>query len=223
MTDLSTQDPSTHDVSTHDLSSHEEELRRRSLLMITAAIMLLVISTPLFLWYRATTSSAAFSDAEVLEKNRLGAATLDLEVGDGSARFEASNLAPGDMVSGQLELVNAGTLPLLFELRGVTDGDLLGEWIRFEIWTQSSDCSVQDTAPRVATDLTFGTASEIPVAASSPAAAQGRLAAGERRTLCLGARLLLEAPNQVQGHRTEIDLVIDAVHDIESETAGANR
>lgn len=207
-------------VSTKDsaLESHEEIIRRRTVMMITAALLLIVISAPIFLWYRATTSSATFADAEVLEKNRLGAAILDIEVGDGAATFNASNLAPGDVVSGQLELVNAGTLPLLYELRGHSDGDLLAEWIRFEIWEQSADCSAQDTTTRLATELTFGPAITTPGAVSGPAVSEGRLVVGERQVVCLGARLLLEAPNEVQGRITQIDLVIDAVHDIESET-----
>ncbi len=202
---------------------HEELLRRRSVMAIVAALLLLVISTPIWLIYRANSSTAAFADAEILGNNRLGAATLDIEVGNGAATFEATNLAPGDVVSGQLELHNAGTLPLLYEISGSSDGDLLAEWLRFELWLSEDTCNVADPTNRIAQDLSFDPTvppfDELNVTGRA-VVARGALSVGERQTMCLGARLVLEAPNDVQGRRTEIDIVVDAVHDIEADQDG---
>ena len=48
----------------------------------------------------------------------------------------------------------------------------------------------------------------------APDADLARLAVAERVITCIGARLLLEAPNEVQGRRTDVTIVVDAVHDI---------
>ena len=204
---------------THE--EHAELLRRRSLIAIVAALLLLVICAPIWLITRADSSTAAFADAEVLEKNRLGAARLDIEIGDGTATFEASNMAPGDFVSGQLELANVGTLPLLYEISGSSDGDLLAEWLRFELWLTSTTCAIDDPADRLVEDVTFdpsvGSIDELGNVVGRTTVARGALDVGQERTVCVGARLLLDAPNDVQGRRTEIDMVIDAVHDIELE------
>ncbi|MGB5757867.1 MAG: hypothetical protein WBM50_13205, partial [Acidimicrobiales bacterium] len=106
------------------------------LLFVAAA----VIALPLWLWWSASRSSAAFGDSEILDGNRLGAATLDVEVGRRTAAFLAENLAPGDRVSGQLELENVGTLPLRYQVGAVTDGGPLGDWLRFDVWTTTEVC-----------------------------------------------------------------------------------
>lgn len=202
---------------------HDELLRRRSIMAISAALLLLVISTPIWLIYRANSSTAAFADAETLQNNRLGAAILDIEVGGGAATFEATNLAPGDFVSGQLELKNVGTLPLLYEVTGSSDGDLLAEWLRFELWLSNTTCTINDPNDRFAEDIVFDP--EIPsfdelTDTGRTVVARGSLSVGQQQVMCVGARLLLDAPNEAQGRRTEIDMVVDAVHDIEAEQLG---
>lgn len=203
---------------THE--EHEQMLRHRSFLAVVAALLLLAISAPIWLIYNANSSTAAFADAEVLDNNRLGAARLDLEIGDSSAIFEATNLAPGDVVSGQLELRNTGTLPLLYEVSGYSDGDPLADWLLFELWLSHNTCSVDDTAERLAQNLTFGPSIgsfDDGAVDGRAVVAQGGLSVGEHRTMCIGARLALEAPNDAQGRRTQIDIVIDAVHNIEAD------
>lgn len=213
------------DLARHE-HDHEELLRRRSIMAVVGALLLLVICAPMWLVYRASTSTAAFADSEVLDKNRLGAAILDIEIGDGAVTFEASNLAPGDIVSGQLELKNAGTLPLLYEISGNSDGDPLADWLRFELWISSTTCDISDPTDRLAQDVVFdprATSFDDISASESSAIARGSLGVGQRRIVCMGARLVLEAPNDVQGRRSEIDIIVDAVHDIETDLAEAAR
>ncbi len=213
-------------LETHQLSQIDaiqpgaaDDERDPRLLVAIALFLLLVMSIPLFLWWQGSRSSAAFADSEVLESNHLGAATLDLEIGDGTATFRAENMAPGDVVSGQLELVNAGSLPLLFAVTGTADGDPLAEWLRFNVWRSDATCRPDALGPLLATDITLTPSPTVLVGdATSPlASARTQLSIGDSSNICLGAVLLLDAPNAVQGRRTEIDLVVDAVHDLEVE------
>jgi hypothetical protein len=184
-----------------------------------ALLLLLVMSIPLFLWWRGSLSSAAFADSEVLESNHLGAATLDLEIGNGTATFRAENMAPGDVVSGQLELVNAGSLPLLFAVTAAGDGDRLAEWLRLSVWRSDATCSADAPGPLLAADIVLTPSLTVLVGnVASPLASAGtQLSVGDSTNVCLGALLLLDAPNAVQGRQTEIDLVVVAVHDFEVE------
>ena len=197
-------------------SSEQGHDHRR--LIAVAVLLLIVVSAPLWLWWRASRSTAAFADAEVLDNNRLGAATLDLEIGESTVTFEAVNLAPGDSVSAQLELENAGTLPLRFVISGRSDGDPLADWLRFAVWRTDDICRPDQPGPRVVQDVFLAsTPAPLVVDDALPAStSHSALAVGESGVVCLGARLMLEAPNEVQGRRTEIDLVIDAIHDIEA-------
>ena len=195
----------------------EDEDHRR---LIAIALLLLIIAlTPVWLWWRASQTTAAFADSEVLETNHLGAATLDLEVGDDTVTFAVENMAPGDIVSGQLELANAGTLPLTFVVSGTSDGDELANWLRFDVWRSDAICRPDTPGVLITSDVTLtprasNLIGDLADATSSPAS---RLAVGESTIVCLGARLLLEAPNAVQGRRSEVDLVVYALHDLDAE------
>ena len=199
-----------------DVAEQGHDHRR---LIAIAVLLLIVASTPLWLWWRASRSTAAFADAEVLKSNRLGAATLDVEIGESTVTFEAVNLAPGDAVSAQLELENVGTLPLRFVVSGQSDGDLLADWLRFDMWRATDICRADDPGDLLVDDvaLTPATALLLGDDALPATTSESALAVGDSTIVCLGARLLLEAPNDVQGRRTEIDLIVDAVHDIEAE------
>ena len=106
-------------------TAHPEQTKHQLKLATIALLLLIIVLAPVFLWYQSQRSSAAFADSEVLATNHLGAGVLDLAVGEKTLTFEANNLAPGDTVSGQLELVNAGTLPIVLEVAANSDGDLL--------------------------------------------------------------------------------------------------
>ena len=200
-----------------DAREVEEPDHRRFL--VIAVVVLLIVSMPALLWWRASRSTAAFADAEVLETNRLGAATLDLEIGTDTIVFTAENLAPGDAVSGQLELVNAGTLPMVFTVLGTSDGDPLADWLRFDIWRTDSICRPDEPGDLVVADIALTPRAAILVGevGDIEAGDEAKLAVGQSTLVCVGARLLLDAPNEVQGRRTDVDLIVNAVHDLEAE------
>jgi hypothetical protein len=187
-------------------------------LIVIALVLLIIVLAPVLLWYQSARSSAAFADSEVLATNHLGAGILDLEIGEQTVTFEANNLAPGDTVSGQLELVNAGTLPILLEVAANSDGDPLAQWLSFDLWKSATVCSPDDTDPLFSSDVVLTTSRAVLLSSSAETSSDdNRLAVGENAIFCLGSQLLLDAPNEVQGRRTEIDLVVVAVHDIEAD------
>ncbi len=199
-------------------TTRSEQRKHQMSLTAIALLLLIIVLAPLLLWYQSARSSAAFADSEVLATNRLGAGVLDLEVGQTTVAFEANNLAPGDVVSGQLELVNAGTLPILLEVAANSDGDLLAEWMRFELWKSGSVCSPDDADARFISDVVLTRSPAVLFGSSVGTDSMDvQLAVGENAIFCLGSQLLLDAPNEVQGRRAEIDLVVVAVHDIEAE------
>ena len=192
---------------------------RRLVAAVAALCALLAVSVPLVVWWVSDRSSATFADSEVLDANHLGAATLDLEVGNEIAGFTAENLAPGDEVSGQLVLTNAGTLPLRYGATAVSSGGVLADWLRFELWPTTGICGPGQTGERIVDDLLLPTT---PITLLELSAGAGSrffqlLPPGESATLCLGASLPLSAPNEVQGRRLEVTLTLVAEHAIDVE------
>ena len=197
--------------------------RRVPVLVLVLALLATVV--PVGLWWVAAGSSASFSDAEVLADNRLGAATVDLEVGQSEAVLSATNLAPGDLVTGHLELANRGTLPIVVsvdaKLRS-TDSEALGPWLLFEVWVQSGSCGPADTTERLIEGVSLG-ATLAPLLPLAPEPRPDlRLAPDETTVLCIGARLPLAAPNSIQGTTADLELVVTGAHDVAATEAGTN-
>lgn len=193
----------------------EENLPQPHLVAIALAVLaLLAAIVPVGLWWMASTSTASFADAEVLEANHLGAASLDIVVGSDSAVLVAGNLAPGDVVSGQLEVTNAGTLPLRYGIKARTGGGLLRDWLVFELWEGENLCRPGNPIAPVVSGVKLSSTDTTLVSVGE---AGLMLGPDESAVLCLGASLPLAAPNDVQGQRLDVELIIDAEHDIEAD------
>ena len=194
--------------------------RRRLLAVIVLLLALITLAIPAWLWWNASSSSASFADSEVLETNRLGAGTIDIEVSPSSAAFTALNLAPGDMVSGHLLLTNSGSLPLRYWITATSSGGLLSQWLLFGVWVGRSQCAPTDTAPRIVDNLQIGVnaAQLVGQPARDEAAPGPTLAPGESELICLGATLPLVAPNSVQSQQMDVEIVVNAEHDVQAES-----
>lgn len=213
-----------------EATPHTGTDRRRLLLAgVVTVVVLLAVAVPAVVAVVARRSSASFADAEVLATNRLGAAVLDVEVGPDPdravvdpasepARMVAANLAPGDVVSGHLELRNAGDVPLRFGLSAVAEDDgVLTTWLRFEAWRGSGACAPGQTGVRLAEDVTFSTIPVVLIDLAPPPAGQGiELAPGASTVVCIGAELPLETPNEAQGRTLGVTFVVDAVQVVEA-------
>lgn len=189
---------------------------QRRVILSLALLAVLIVGIPLMIWLASANSSASFSDAEVMNDNRLGASTLDIEVGSAEAVFDARNLAPGDTVSGHLDVANVGTLPLTLSVSATSSDGVLADWLLFSVWTVEGSCLPDDLATDrgqpLAVDLRISGSGTGSLGSGEPI----RLAPGEGLVLCLGAALPLEAGNEVQGQQLGVNLVLDAVHDLEA-------
>ncbi|MEM9561342.1 MAG: hypothetical protein AAGA93_01910 [Actinomycetota bacterium] len=207
--------------------------RRRVALLVAASVVvaLLGVSVPVGVALVSRSSSASFADREVLATNRLGAATLDLQVDGGSSNsplvelgegpqaidedtsnavFVATNLAPGDRVSGHLEMTNRGDLPLRYGLQAVSSDGMLAEWLRFEAWVGSGICSPDQAGPRLVSEARVSAEPAVLLPLATPAGATplNVLEPGESTLWCLGATLLLETPNEAQGQALDVTLFV---------------
>ncbi len=120
---------------------------------------------------------------------------------------------------------NVGTLPLRYQVGAVTDGGPLGDWLRFDVWTTTEVCRPGAAELLLASGVRLSAAPTVLVGAlpgvatdrASGSDEELRLAPGGAVIVCLGARLPLEAPNEIQGQRLDVELVIQAEHDLDVE------
>jgi hypothetical protein len=206
----------------HDTGTSAPQ-RRRGGIAAVVAVAAFGVAVPLGIGLGAARSGANASDTEELGVNRLGAATLDLEVRtidapqETSAALRARNLASGDTVAGELTIKNVGSLPLRYSVSARTDGGALAAWLLFDVWSGTRACeggpSGSDEILR--TNLLM-TASQVAVVGNS---ATGRhdgdrlLEPGTSERLCIRASLPMTAPNEAQGTQLGFDLTISAEHD----------
>lgn len=194
--------------------------RRRLLAVVGVLVALLAIGLPLALFVVADGTDARVADRADIGTNRLGAATLDLEVGDVETTLGATDLAPGDVVVGQVQLINAGSLPLHYSGRMLTDDGTLARFLQFDVWVTTSGCELEpvDAAAQLAMNLQLATDDALLFGDPASGRQEGdrRLAPGATELLCVRARLPLTAGNAAQNTQLDVRLVFDAEHDIEA-------
>ena len=194
------------------------EQRPQSVRTIVIALVLAVLlGVPALLMVRSDQTSAAISDAERLGLNNLGAATLDIELGAGTATFDADNLAPGDRFVGVLDLRNAGSLPLRYSVTTTTAASPLTEWVTVQMWPAGAEpCGLP---PATAVDHRVVEGAQALVGNPAPGGQPGdrTLVVGGAERLCFGLHVSLDAPNELQGLVLTNDLTITAEHDLEAE------
>ena len=129
-------------------------------------VLLVVLALPVGIAVVSIGSGANFADDERFSGNRLGAGTVDVaidevvEVTDGArsratsgdpAVFSATNMAPGDHLTGALAVNNDGTLPLRFWVtaKSTTSSGALADWLLFDGWLADDCRSGPEGAERV--------------------------------------------------------------------------
>ncbi len=206
----------------------QERLNSTPLLVLVVLIVLLV---PAGVAVLAVDSGANFSDSEQFVGNRLGAGSVDIAVNEvvdatqaasrrrpdaaDPAVFTATNMAPGDVVSGRLAINNTGTLPIRYWItaKATTSSSALGDWLLFDGWA-ADDCT---TGPDVA-EQTFTTnvvldADHVGLIGTSTGSTDRLvLEPGAAAVMCVGAHLPLSAPNEVQAATVEVELIVYAEH-----------
>lgn len=184
---------------------------RTRLALIVAAVALVLAAPVVLIALRADSGSAAFGDVEQVGRNRLSAATLDIEVGSRTAPIGVTDLAPGDLAAGQVEFRNAGTLPLRYVLEASVSTPRIADDLTW--WFRFSD----DVTCPSETGWRAGSASDVEVAGrdlvagvtlASPAGR--RLDIGERHIVCLAVELDIEASNDAQATTVGLELIARA-------------
>jgi hypothetical protein len=189
-----------------DQPDEQRERRRKALAAVFVVLLVVAVAgTVGFAIQKVGRSQAAFGDLEDLGVNHLGAATLDLAVGERTALLEARDMAPGDRAIGTIELVNAGTLPLRYALLADTSASELTRWLTLDLWV-GDDCELGVAGvPQGAevllrgNTITSGGASWVGDVAVGAQAGDRVLLPAQRETLCVAVELPINAPNDAMG------------------------
>ncbi len=180
-------------------------------------LLVLATSVPAWLVWMGGRSSAAFSDAEVLDDNHLGAATVDIEFGQAPIRLVAESMAPGDSITGQVEVTNVGSLPILLGIEAKRSEGWLGTWLLFDLGLSETQCVAADTLQDpLLSGLALATTTTSLVDPLIHIMPELQLGPDQSITLCLRATLPLSTPNEAQGARADVDFIINALHDVEA-------
>lgn len=197
--------------------------RRRRLLALSVLAVLVVAAPTALIALMAGRGSASFGDEELLGRNRLTSATLDIAARPASTALRAENLAPGDVVAGVIELTNDGSIPLAYSVRvDGTIADELAPWITW--WFTLRDAGgVCPDGPawagvpasdriEVAGDTFAEVGTVALVGDPAPGADPGDrvLAVAESELLCVGASLPLGVPNSAQAASALLTFRVDA-------------
>lgn len=196
-------------------------------------VVMAVIALPWLLNRCALQSDANFADREEFLGNRLGAGSVEVAVNDAVGvdgvtalnggpstpsrpqLFSATNMAPGDSVTGALAVGNTGTLPIRYWIAAAADpaSSPLANWLLYDVWRAERCRDGLAAADEVyITNLILG-GDEVPILGRPGTDTPGlRLEPGQSTMVCLGARLPLSAPNEIQAARLDIELVVFAQH-----------
>lgn len=182
-------------------------------LVAVGAFALAAISGPVLVLTSAERGSAAFGDNETIGVNRLSSATVDVEPGSTGVPIIASNLAPGDRVTGLLAVRNVGSLPVRYALVSEGTSGLLSQWLAWQIWPRSGSCEAPPAGDSLLVD---GVLPEDERTAVFGDLAVGLdpgdrvLQPGQSEELCTAVTLVLGAPDDVQAQTFRHEFVVVA-------------
>lgn len=196
--------------------------RRARLTVITVLALLVVVAPMALIALGADRGSASFGDTEQLGVNRLASATVDIAASPATAALRAENLAPGDTVAGEVELTNAGTIPLHYAVRleGSVD-DVLVPWLAWSFTFREAgqpcpqgdawrDVGPSDRTDVSAADLVAGGTGLTgdPTPGLDPG--DRILVVGAVERLCVAATLPVGVPNDAQAASARLVVRVDA-------------
>ena len=206
--------------------------RRLRFGLLVALVAVLLAAPVTLIVMRAGSGSAAFGDVEEVGRNRISAATLDIEVGSRTAPISVSNLAPGDLVGGQVEFRNAGTLRLRYGLTAAADAAEIADELTWWFLIPDRDSCPTTTAwrsrPAGAIELAGATVVagvEVLSVSNAGALPARELDVDERDLVCLAVEFALDAPNAAQSTTVRLDLTAAAEQlplDSEADEVGAD-
>lgn len=179
--------------------------------------------------------SSSYGDSAEVGRNRLSSATVDIEIGPATAPLVGEHVAPGDVLTTTVELVNAGSVSLRYSLSVTGDGDTrLAPWLTWSfVPSAGGSCPGADAwraaPPEGATVVDGARVVDGAVAVlgdPTPGADPGDrvLEVGAAERLCVAMSVDLDAPNSVQDVQASLTLTADAeqLTDAERRTATAS-
>ncbi len=182
--------------------------------VVAVALAAIVVFGPIAIVAWSDRGSASFGDQETVGRNRIGAATVDLAIGERTVPLRAVGMAPGDLVTGEIEFVNAGTVALRYAVTVTSVADEgLGAWLTWRFRAVAPDESCPSAAQWRGEFA--GAAGGIRSITASPTAVMGDVAAGPDEgdrvlevgasdRLCAAVAVAIDAPNSVQDASTEV-------------------
>lgn len=209
--------------------------RRRLNSPLVVLVLLVILALPAGIAVVSVGSGASFADDERFTGNRLGAGSVDIAIDDvidvtggnndrirssDPSVFSASNLAPGDHLTGALSVSNDGTLPLRFWVtaKATTSSGDLGDWLLFDGWVAGDCRSGRERADRTfGTNVVLGPQHARLIGETTRSDGELRLEPGDDLVVCIGAHLPLAAPNDVQSATVEVELIVAAQNAVEED------
>jgi predicted ribosomally synthesized peptide with SipW-like signal peptide len=154
-------------------------------------------------------STAFFTDQEVVASNQFTTATLDLTAAPVTALLSTDHMQPGDTVSGTLTMSNTGSVELRYAMTSsaTDDGKGLRSILQLTIRTAGTSCAAFDGTilySGVIANAAFGN----PAVGSQ--SGDRTLANGASETLCFRAELPTSATNAYQQATTTVSFTFNA-------------
>ncbi len=166
------------------------------------------------------TTNALFTDSDSVDSAGFVTGTLQLTAGPATVGFNAGNMAPGDTVSGNINLENTGTLGLRYAATATadnTDGKNLRDQLDFSVYDGVNAAACTGGAHPGGTLVVsnvpgpIGAANDLFGSVSQGAQAGDRtLGAGANEDLCVVASLPLSTGNAFQAATTVVTFTFDA-------------
>lgn len=183
--------------------------RRVKTAVITLILVAAVVTPGILAARAAEQGSASFGDNERVGRNSLSAARLDIEIGAQSVPISSSDLAPGDLLTGSIELVNEGTVPLRYSIVAQATGGiqerLLAQSLEWQFFWSPDDRTCDSGIAEESTTLSGRAVTDGAAVAGDPATGADPgdriLQPDERDLLCIEMSFALNAPNTVQATR----------------------
>ncbi len=178
---------------------------------VLASLAVLALAGAVF----TVSSLALFTDQETVGANAFSTGSVDLVAAPATAVLTATDMAPGDQVTNNLNVSNSGSLEFRYSMTSTTTEDTLAAEL---VLTVKSGVTTCDDANWQATGSVLysgvlGTAATINVLGDPTQGAQAGdrvLAAAANENLCFNVTLPTSAPNSVQGLSTTATFTFDA-------------
>ena len=185
------------------LSQPEPNRSGRRALAIVASLAVLGLALSVFL----VSSLALFTDVENVDGNVFATGNVDIAASPATAVFTPGPMAPGDQVTAEIDVSNAGSLDLRYALTSTTTEAVLAAELVLTVMdgVTCDDANWASGGVELYQGVLGAATPDLPLFGNVLPLAQGgdrALASGGSETLCFNVTLPLAATNAVQSLTT---------------------